>query len=100
MPRREDLDLPTNAVNNASEIKSSSSLPIKINNTTIVTVSETETNIADGKTLDTEYLRIRSGNAPEANNSTGSAGQIAWDANYIYVCTDTNTWVRGALSTW
>lgn len=33
------------------------------------------------------------------NNSTGSIGQIAWDANYIYVCTATNTWKRVALST-
>ncbi len=35
----------------------------------------------------------------KANNSTGIAGQIAADADYIYVCTATNTWKRVALST-
>jgi hypothetical protein len=36
----------------------------------------------------------------KANNSTGTAGQICWDANYIYVCTTTNTWKRAALTTY
>lgn len=31
--------------------------------------------------------------------SAGTAGDIQWDANYIYVCTATNTWKRVALST-
>ncbi len=35
----------------------------------------------------------------KANNSTGTEGQIAVDADYIYVCTATNTWKRVALST-
>jgi hypothetical protein len=34
----------------------------------------------------------------KANNATGTAGQISWDANYIYVCTATNTWKRAALT--
>ena len=33
-----------------------------------------------------------------ADNSVGTAGQIAWDANYIYVCTATNTWKRVSLA--
>jgi len=32
-----------------------------------------------------------------ANTSTGAAGEVAWDANYVYVCTATNTWKRIAL---
>ena len=31
-------------------------------------------------------------------SSTGVAGQIAWDNNYIYVCTATNVWKRASLS--
>jgi hypothetical protein len=31
--------------------------------------------------------------------SAGSAGEICWDASYIYVCTAANTWKRAALST-
>jgi len=32
--------------------------------------------------------------------ATGYPGQIYWDANYIYICIATNTWVRSPLSTW
>ena len=31
---------------------------------------------------------------PAADNSTGTTGQIAVDADYIYLCTATNTWRR------
>lgn len=37
---------------------------------------------------------------PASASATGSAGQIAWDADYIYVCTGTNTWKRVAIATW
>jgi hypothetical protein len=44
-------------------------------------------------------LRIGTG-APSSSSDTGTAGQIKYDSNYIYVCTATNTWKRVALSTW
>jgi hypothetical protein len=34
----------------------------------------------------------------QTSSSTGTPGQICWDANYIYVCTSTNVWKRVALS--
>jgi hypothetical protein len=34
----------------------------------------------------------------QTSTSPGVAGQITWDANYIYVCTATNTWKRVALT--
>ena len=34
----------------------------------------------------------------KASGDTGTAGQITWDANYIYVCVSTNTWKRAALA--
>ena len=37
---------------------------------------------------------------PASASATGIAGEIAWDANYLYVCTAANTWKRAALSTW
>lgn len=37
---------------------------------------------------------------PSSASDTGTAGTIAWDANYIYVCTAANTWKRSALSSW
>ena len=40
------------------------------------------------------------GTAPATASSTGTAGDIRYDASYIYVCTATNTWKRAAISTW
>ena len=37
---------------------------------------------------------------PTLANSTGTAGQIAWDNNYVYICIATNTWKRANISTW
>ena len=38
--------------------------------------------------------------APALATSSGTTGQVAVDANYIYVCTATNTWKRVAITTW
>jgi hypothetical protein len=40
------------------------------------------------------------GAVPSSASDTGTVGQIAVDANYIYVCTATNTWKRVAIATW
>lgn len=46
-------------------------------------------------------FRVASGYAPATSTSTGVAGQIAWDASYIYVCTATNLWKRVSIGgTW
>jgi len=37
---------------------------------------------------------------PTLANSTGSAGQIVWDSNYIYICVSTNTWKRSNVAAW
>lgn len=37
---------------------------------------------------------------PASATASGTAGEVAWDANYIYICTATNTWKRVAISTW
>lgn len=37
---------------------------------------------------------------PAPANSTGTPGQIAFDSDYVYICTAANTWKRVALSTW
>ena len=40
------------------------------------------------------------GSAPATASSTGTAGDIRYDASYIYICTATDTWKRAAISTW
>jgi len=37
---------------------------------------------------------------PASATAAGTAGQIVWDTNYIYICTATNTWKRVAIGTW
>lgn len=37
---------------------------------------------------------------PANASATGSAGQMAYDSSYLYICTATNTWRRIAHSTW
>jgi hypothetical protein len=37
---------------------------------------------------------------PTASNAAGAKGQITYDSNYVYVCTDTNTWTRIPLAAW
>ena len=45
-------------------------------------------------------ITLTSSTPPATASSTGTAGQIAWNSGYIYVCVATNTWKRAALSTW
>lgn len=44
-----------------------------------------------------DSFRVRTSASP-ASGGTGVAGEFSWDANYIYVCTATNTWKRAALT--
>jgi hypothetical protein len=37
---------------------------------------------------------------PTLANSIGTAGQIVWDSNYIYICVSTNTWKRSNVAAW
>ena len=37
--------------------------------------------------------------APATATSTGTAGQVAYDATHFYICVATNTWVRCTLAT-
>jgi hypothetical protein len=60
--------------------------------TSILTIGLNPTGVFDN-------LNINS-NAPSSSTDNGTAGDISWDSNYIYVCVATNTWKRSSLSTW
>ena len=47
-----------------------------------------------------DRIRVATAKTPASASATGTTGEIAWDANYIYVCTATNTWKRSAITTW
>ena len=40
------------------------------------------------------------GTAPASATATGTAGDVRYDASYVYICTATDTWKRAAITTW
>jgi hypothetical protein len=50
--------------------------------------------------VDSDTVRVRTARTPASAAAAGNAGDICWDADYIYVCTATDTWKRAAISTW
>lgn len=50
--------------------------------------------------LNDNRLRVRSAKTPVSATASGNAGEICWDAGFVYVCTATNVWRRTALTTW
>lgn len=45
-----------------------------------------------------DTLRVMTDRTPSGPSATGLKGEICWDENYIYVCVDTNSWKRAAIS--
>jgi len=57
--------------------------------------------LSDDSAYSTIDAQLRSqGAAPDSATATGTAGDIRYDTNYVYICTATNTWKRVAISTW
>jgi len=50
--------------------------------------------------VNSDTVRVRTARTPASAAAAGNAGDICWDADYIYVCTATDTWKRTAISTW
>lgn len=48
----------------------------------------------------TEFIPQITNATPSSASDTGTKGQIAWDDNYIYVCSDTDTWLRAPIASW
>lgn len=79
-----------------------------------ITVGQATTASADNQSLTTRLALDASGNftvstgkfivatthTPATAGATGTAGTIAWDSSYVYICTATNTWKRVAIATW
>lgn len=56
--------------------------------------------ISDGAGLDWDgkIFRLRQSKTPSSLTDTGNAGEICWDANYLWVCIAANTWRRFSLT--
>ncbi len=74
------------------------------NTTVLGTSSTTQTKLHGTATsvacVSGDRLRIVNAKTPATSSATGTAGDICWDANYLYICTATNTWRRIAHATW
>ena len=57
-------------------------------------------NIVAVGTVAASFLATDASNAPASASATGTTGSIVADANYIYVCTATDTWKRVSIATW
>ena len=49
---------------------------------------------------DVTAKKVSSTPAPTTATSTGTSGEIRYDADYVYICTATDTWVRTPLTSW
>lgn len=56
--------------------------------------------VDDGVTVTLSEPLVIPSAAPAAADSDGKTGTVTWDADFIYVCVDTDTWVRAAIATW
>ena len=69
------------------------------NTATLGNTSVTKTVLQGAVHVDS--LQLKDLNAAPANaTDTGTKGEIRIDADYIYVCVDTDTWKRVAIATW
>ena len=50
--------------------------------------------------IDSDAIRLRASQTPANASATGEPGTICWDANYLYICVNANTWKRVAMSSW
>lgn len=69
-------------------------------NFTALSISRSGGNATFYNLVTAPQLRVSLSNPPASATATGSAGVIRWDADYIYVCTATDTWKRVAIATW
>jgi hypothetical protein len=56
--------------------------------------------VTGGLIVDGNGWRVTQTQTPASAGAAGTAGTWAYDSNFIYVATATNTWKRAALSTW
>jgi len=48
----------------------------------------------------TPALNISNPTVPITAADAGDKGDIAYDANYVYICIANNTWKRAPIATW
>jgi len=90
-----------NLANNWWGTAASSKLVVE---STVASGSITVSPVLSGKTTAgaiLDYIDIASlVGVPASATSSGTAGQIAYDSSFIYICTATSVWKRVAIGSW
>ena len=73
---------------------------LTLGSTSISTSGITTGTILSTGTVAASFLATDPSGAPASSSAAGILGSIVADADYIYVCTATDTWKRAALATW
>jgi hypothetical protein len=62
----------------------------------------THTNVSasGGASISDDRINVSDTHTPATAGAAGKKGDIAYDADFIYVCVATNTWKRVAIATW
>jgi hypothetical protein len=68
----------------------------RINGSNVIVTTSTSTTIS-GSIIGIGSLASISTSVPTSNNDTGIKGEIAYDSSYVYICVDTNTWIRSSI---
>jgi hypothetical protein len=92
-----DVDLFTNAGN--LDIWAGGLQHLRLSTTGQFLIGTTVTG-ASKLVVNDDSIQINNSKTPASASDTGTTGQIAWDASYLYVCTAPDTWTRAALATW
>lgn len=56
--------------------------------------------ITGNLTVGSDRVRVQFSRTPASAGATGTAGFLAWDTDYIYVCVGTNSWKRVPITAW
>lgn len=86
----EDIDTSVQVDDGSSNIIS------KINGSNVIVTTSSSTTIS-GSILGTGSIASVSTSVPSSNSDTGTKGNIAYDSSYVYICVDTNTWIRSSI---
>lgn len=75
---------------------SNANIVSKINSSNVVVTTSSSTTFS-GSIFGIGSVSSITTNVPGSSNDTGTKGEIAYDSSYLYICVDTDTWVRSII---
>ena len=86
------------------QVQTNGNVQIQVNENHVALYHKTEGEMirtkSDGVLVTGQMDLAALNTAPASASATGTVGEIRWTADYLYLCTATDTWVRVLLQTW